>query len=196
MLFGGSRKIPEGKRVKKDKVLVKEKRVLVIDEDGANLGEMDRDMAIKLSQSKGLEIVLVHKEMQDRCAVYRMMSKKQLYEEEKMKKQSMKKDPRQVTKEITLTTRIASHDFAVKVAHMRDILTKLHNVHVVVEMGRIPKQSGDFDALLKAEKEKQMNFMEEIANELTGVGAKVSKENTRGNKLHCTFKSVVQGDHK
>ena len=125
---GGSRLIPEGRKERKAKVKVKEKTVLLIDDDGTNLGEMDGRTATKLADSKGLKIVLVNRETPERHAVHKLMSGKKLYEEEKIRKQKAKKDPRQVTKEITILTKIDSHE--VKLSHIKDILSKLHNVRV------------------------------------------------------------------
>lgn len=186
--------IPEGKKEKRPKVKVREKFVILIDEDGTNLGEMDGSTAAKFSDSKGLKIVLVNKETPEHRAVYKLMSGKQLYEEEKIKKQMSKRDPRHVTKEISISTKIATHDLEVKVSQMRDILSKLHNVRVTVETARIPRTSTDREKTLSLEKEKLMKLMEEIQSGLAGVGVKVAKENARGNKLQCTFRSIVTHD--
>ena len=183
--------IPEGRKEKKSRVKVKEKTVLLIDDDGTNLGEMDGGMAAKLSESKGLKIVLVNREGPERLAVYKLMSGKKLYEEEKIKKQKSKKDPRQVTKEISVSTKIDAHDLKVKLAHMREILTKLHNVRVVVELARIPRFSENREEKLRLERERQVELMSEIEAGLEEVGVKLAKENMRKNRLQCTFRSTV-----
>lgn len=188
--------IPEGRKEKKAKIVVREKTVLLIDEDGTNLGEMDGNMAVKLSDSKGLKIVLVNRETPERLAVYKLMSGKKLYEEEKIKKLKSKKDPRQVTKEIAISTKIDAHDLRVKLSHMREILSKLHNVRVVVELARIPRFSEDREEKLRLEREKQLEMMAEIEAGLEGAGVKLAKENMRRNRLQCTFRSVVSDDTK
>ena len=186
--------IPEGKKAKRPKVKVKEKTVLLIDEDGTNLGEMDGSTATKLSESKGLKIVLVSKETPERCAVYKLMSGKQVYEEEKLKKQKLKKDPRQVTKEITVSTRIGEHDLEVKLSHMKEFLSNLHNVRLVIEPTRVPRFADDREEILRLEKEKQLKMVEEIEKSVAGVGTKMAKENIRRNKLQCTFRSAASQD--
>lgn len=175
---------------------VKEKRILVIDEDGTNLGEMDGYIAVKLADSKGLEIILVQKETPEKCAVYRMMSKKQIYDQKLTKKQKMKKDPRQITKEINLSTKIAPHDFDVKLSQIRGTLAKLYNVRVLVEMGKLPRRSDNPEEQVRVEKEKQLKLIADIEDGVAGVGVKVAKENDRRNKMQCTFRSVVVDDPK
>lgn len=175
---------------------VKEKRVVVIDEDGANLGEMDGHIAVKLADSKGLEIVLVHKKTPEQCAVYRIMSKKQIDDRKVTKNQQSKKDPRQVTKEINLSTKIASHDFDVKLSQIRNTLAKLYNVRVLVDTGKAGKRGDNPEELMRVEKEKQLKLIADIENFVAGVGVKVAKANERRNKMQCTFRSIVKDDPK
>ena len=170
---------------------VKEKRVLLINEDGTNLGEMDGDTAVKLSESKGLNIILASKETPERCAVYKLVSGKQLREEKKLKQQKLKKDPRHVTKEITVSTKIGSHDLNVKVTHMKDFLSSLHNVRLVIEPARVLRFAENREESLELEKEKQLKMLEEVEKSLEGLGVKVAKENMKRNRLQCTFRSIV-----
>ena len=82
---------------------------------------MDHETAVRLADSKGVQIIQVWKETPELEAVFRLVSRKQLWER---KKESPKKDPRSVTKEITVSVKIAEHDLAVKVNHMRNFLEK------------------------------------------------------------------------
>ena len=189
--MGGARLIPEGRKEKKPKIKVKEKTVLLIDESGANLGEMDGNTAVKLSDSKGLDIVMVRKETPEQCAVYRLMSGRQARREEKLKKQKLKKDPRQVTKEISVSTKIGRHDLDVKLTHMKEFLTNLHNVRLIVEPARVPRFVEDYEESVNLEREKQLKLMDEIEKSLAGLGVKMAKENLKRNKLQCTFRSTA-----
>ena len=158
---------------------------------------MDGVTATKLADSKGLKIVFVNRETPERCAVYKLMSGEKLYEEEKIRKRKAKKDPRQVTKEIVISTKIDSHDLGVKLSHIKDILSKLHNVRVVIEVARIPRFADNRKEKVKAEKEKQVEMVYEIESALSGVGVKLAKENSVGrNRFQCTFRSVASDDQK
>ena len=110
-----------GRRIRVDSLLL-------IDENGSNLGVMDRETALQLADSKGVQIVQVRKETPESEAVFRLVSRKQLWEDEKRKKEAQKKDPRSVTKEITVSVKIAEHDLVVKVNHIREFLEKKHSV--------------------------------------------------------------------
>ena len=70
--------------------------------------------------------MLASKGKEDRCLVYKLVSLQQIYEKKRLKEQKERKDPRQVTKEISVSTRIDTHHFKVKVTQMKDFLTSLY----------------------------------------------------------------------
>ena len=163
--------------------------VLVIDEAGENLGEIATEMAVQLAEARGLEIVLVQRESAGSKAVCKFVSKKQLYDEKKQQKQQNKKDPRQITKEIPISTKISEHDMEVKVNHVQEFLEKKYSVRVVVE-ANFRKYFSESE--IAAEKKLQMSLMKQIEQKLAGLGSKVGKDNLlRGRKLTCTFKSLI-----
>ena len=86
---------------------------------------MDREIAEKLSESKCAGIVLTSKGMEDHCPVYKLVPLQQIREVKKLKDQKERKDPGQVTKEISVSTRIGRHDFKVKVIQMKETLMSL-----------------------------------------------------------------------
>ena len=73
------------------------------------------------------------------------------------------KDPRSVTKEITVSVKIAEHDLAVKVNHMREFLEKKHSVKLWVKT-KVRRQE-----YLAAERKKQLKMLEEVAKSLEDV---------------------------
>ena len=163
--------------------------VLVIDEAGENLGEMATEMAVQLAEARGLEIVLVQRESAGSKAVCKFVSRKQLYDEKKQQKQQNKKDPRQITKEIPISTKISEYDMEVKVNHIQEFLEKKYSVRVVVE-ANFRKYFSESE--IAAEKKLQMSLMKQIEQKLAGLGSKVGKDNLlRGRKLTCTFKSLI-----
>ena len=140
--------------------------LLLIDENGSNLGVMDRETALQLADSKGLQIIQVRKETPESEAVFRLASRKQLWDDEKRKKQAQKKDPRNVTKEITVSVKIAEHDLAVKVNHMREFLEKKHSVKLWV---KTKVRRAEY---LAAEGRKQLRMLEEVAENLEAVAVR------------------------
>ena len=80
-----------------------------------------------------------------------------MWEDEKCKKQAQKKDSRSVTKEITISVKIAVHDLAVKVDHMREFLEKKHSAKLWVKT-KVRREEH-----LAAERKKQLRMLEEIA---------------------------------
>ena len=166
-----------GRRIRVDSLLL-------IDENGSNLGVMDRETALQLADSKGVQIIQVRKETPESEAVFRLVSHKQLWEDEKRKKQVQRKDPRSVTKEITVSVKIAEHDLAVKVNHMREFLEKKHSVKLWVKT-KVRRQE-----YLAAERKKQLRMLEEVAKSLEDVAVRETEQNLHRNRLVCTFRPL------
>ena len=186
------RVLPHGRERKTSKKKVKDKRVVLIDLDGTNLGEMDGEIAEKLAESKRADIVLESKQTEERGPIYKLVLLRQIREAKKLKDQKEKKDPRQITKEISVATKIGTNDFKVKVTQMKDILTSLYNVRVIVVGANVSRFADNQTERLAEEMKKQSKMMKEIEAELKGFGAKVAEENLKKkNKLQCTFRSTV-----
>ena len=170
---------------------IKAKEVLVIDETGENLGEMQTDLAIQIAGGRGLEIVQVQKETERSKGVYKFVSKKQLYEAKKEQKLQNKKDPQQVVKEVPISTKIGPHDLEVKLNRITQFLEKKHSVRVVIE--------GSFrrfftETEISAEKKRQAALLKEIEGKLENSGTKTSKESVQGKKMVCNFRPAPASD--
>lgn len=193
-LWGLPRRIlPHGREKKNSKKKVKDKRVVLIDLNGTNLGEMDGEIAEKLAESKRADIVLESKQTEERGPVYKLVSLRKIREAKKLKDKKEKKDPRQITKEISVSTKIGAHDFKVKVTQMKDILTSLYNVRVIVVGTNILKLTENRTERLAEEMKKQSKMLKEIEADLKGFGVKVAEQNSKKHKLQCTFRSTVSG---
>ena len=105
-------------------------------------------------------------------------------DDEKRKKQAQKKDPRNVTKEITVYVKIAEHDLAVKVNHMREFLEKNHSVKLWVKT-KVRRAEH-----LAAERKKQLRMLEEVAKSLEDVAVREAEQNLHRNRLVCTFRPL------
>ncbi len=143
---------------------------------------MDKETALQLAGAKGLEIVQVQKGTADSNVVCKLVSRKQLWEEQKITKEKNKKDPKNVMKEVVVSVSIAEHDLATKVHHMRRFLEKLHSVEVSIEAKRkkVEERSAD--------REKQMAIVNEIARQLEGVAVRVGTERQHGRRLIVAFR--------
>ena len=163
---------------------IKVKTLLLIDENGSNLGVMDRETALQLAESKGARIVQVQKETIDSKAVFKLFLRKQLWEEEQRKKKLQKKDPRNVTKEVTISVEIAEHDLAVKLKHVREFLEKKHSVRVYIQtrVRRAEQRS--------AERMKQLRILDEVSKRLEDVAIKSGEQNFLRNRVVCMFRPL------
>ena len=149
-------------------------------------------MALQLAEGKGLEVVLVKKETSDAKAIFKLVTRKQIWDDEKRRKEQNKKDPKSVMKEVSLTTNIGEHDLAVKVSHIREFLDKLHAVRVSVEVRR---ERGPPEQRRRKEdgspRERQRELLDMISKAVEDIGKRGDGGNTQGNKLVCTFKSLL-----
>lgn len=166
---------------------VKVKTLQLIDENGTNLGTMASGMAVRLADAKGLKLVQMRKETPDSTAVFKLFTTKELWGEQKREKQANRTDPRNITKEITISTQIAEHDLNVKMGHMREFLEKKHNVRVYIE-SRVRRLD---ERQLSIVQKQQAEMLQMIEKKLEDVGMKAGKENVRRNKMVCTFRSLV-----
>lgn len=114
---------------------IPQRQIHVISDTGESLGTMHRADAIRIMDEKGLKLVLVS-ERED-PPVYKLMSGKQIHEEQlKLReKQKAKAAPVQV-KELTFSSGIASHDLSTKLKQVESWLEKKHHVRVTLRSGR------------------------------------------------------------
>lgn len=108
--------------------------IQVISEAGENLGTMHRADVIKTMDEEGLKLVLLSENKDP--PVYRLMSGKQIHEEQlKLReKKKAKAAPVQV-KELTFSYGIASHDLSTKLKQVESWLEKKHHVRITLRSG-------------------------------------------------------------
>ena len=105
--------------------------ILVVDEDGTNLGSMSYAAAKQHAEDAGLDLIEVSK--QGKNPVYRIMDEgKWKYER---KKQSQKNKQRSLSlKEMKFRLTIDPHDQATKVNHIKKFLGKGYSVKLLVQL--------------------------------------------------------------
>ncbi|XP_077568049.1 translation initiation factor IF-3, mitochondrial [Stigmatopora nigra] len=107
------------------------RQIQVISEEGENMGVLHRADVLRIMDEKGLKLVLLNEQKEP--PVYRLMSGKQIHEEQ-MKlwaKQKSKAAPLQV-KELTFSSGIAPHDLKTKLKQVGNWLEKKHHVRITL----------------------------------------------------------------
>ncbi|XP_075893812.1 translation initiation factor IF-3, mitochondrial [Nelusetta ayraudi] len=114
---------------------IPQRQIHVISEAGESLGTMHRADVIKLMDEKGLKLVLLS-ERQD-PPVYRLMSGKQMHEEQlkQREKQKAKSAPVQV-KELSFSRGIGAHDLTTKLKQVESWVEKKHHVRITLRAAR------------------------------------------------------------
>lgn len=107
--------------------------VLVIGENGEQLGVMSSDAANNIADEIGLDLVLVSPN--GKTPVCKLMDyNKFKYEQTKKAKDAKKKQKEVVVKEIQLSLNIDEHDFQTKVRNARKFLLQKNRVHVILRL--------------------------------------------------------------
>ncbi|MFA6782320.1 MAG: translation initiation factor IF-3 [Sedimentibacter sp.] len=110
---------------------IREKEVRVIDSDGSQLGIISTKEALKIAESKKLDLVNVSPNAEP--PVCRIMNYgKYKYAQAKKEKESKKKQKVISVKEIRMTPNIEDHDLAVKAKNASKFLQEGDRVKVVV----------------------------------------------------------------
>ncbi|KAM8725652.1 translation initiation factor IF-3, mitochondrial isoform 2-T2 [Acanthopagrus schlegelii] len=125
---------------------IPEQHIQVISEAGENLGTMHRADVIRTMDEKGLKLVLLNQNKDP--PVYKLMSGKQIHEEQLRlrEKQKAKAAPVQV-KELTFSSGIAPHDLTTKWKQVESWLEKKHHVRITLRSRRAAPDV-DLDASL------------------------------------------------
>lgn len=110
---------------------IRVREVQVIDEEGKQLGKMDKQEAIELAYSKNLDLVLVSGNLEN--PVCKMMNYgKYKFEQAKKEKETKKKQKIVEVKEIRVTPNIEDHDFNFKTKNAQKFLESGHKVKITV----------------------------------------------------------------
>ena len=135
-------------------------QVRCIGDDGEQYGIISSNEALKIADSKGLDLVLIAPD--GKPPVCKVMDYgKFRYQQEKKQKEAKKKQKQIEIKEIKLSVKIATNDINYKVKHAREFLSE--NKHVkfrVFLRGReVSEPQAGFEVLNKV-----ADMLEDIAN--------------------------------
>lgn len=103
--------------------------VRVIGLDGEQLGVFPRDIALSKAEERDLDLVEVAP--QAKPPVCRIIDFSKYKYEQKKKEKAVRKSQKQAQlKEVRIRPRIGSHDYEVKLKHIKEFLEKRHKVRV------------------------------------------------------------------
>ncbi|KAM8821327.1 translation initiation factor IF-3, mitochondrial [Eudromia elegans] len=128
----------------------------VINENGESLGNMHRAEALKLMDQHNLKLVLLRENAEP--PVYRLMTGKQIHEEQLRRAEKKKASPKtgQVQKELSFSSTIARNDLETKTKQIAQWIEKKYHVKVTVRQTK--DSSADmfmiFDQILNTLSEK------------------------------------------
>jgi len=106
-------------------------KVRLIDENGKQLGVVDRDTALNLAKERLLDLVeIVPTASPPICRI--LDFKRFLYEQKKKNKELRKKQRLTQQKEIRLTPETSEHDYNFKKQHIVDFLKAGHRVKITI----------------------------------------------------------------
>ncbi|MDO8610797.1 MAG: translation initiation factor IF-3 [bacterium] len=102
--------------------------VVVIDENGENIGKHDLQKAISLSKERGLDLVQVS-DQKDNVICKIIDFNKEKYKNEKAKKNNTRGVK---SKEIKINTKISFHDLDTKIKQINEFIKNGHNVQITI----------------------------------------------------------------
>ncbi|KAL6463922.1 hypothetical protein MHYP_G00283130 [Metynnis hypsauchen] len=127
---------------------IHQRHLQLLGEDGGDLGVMHRADALRLMDEKGLKMVPIN-EHSDPPA-YRLMSGKQIHEEQMKlrEKQKAKAAGTVQVKELTMSSDIAPNDLDTKLRQVAHWLDKKHHIRLTLKSGRGRSSDTALDTLL------------------------------------------------
>lgn len=118
------------------------------------------------------------------------MSKKEIWDKKKKERESNKKDPQNVTKDIKIATSISDHDIDTKLKQIESNLDKRHKVQLLIQP-KLKRYQWEIDELREAEHTKQKQLLKNIIKRLEDVGSPVSEEKWTGKHLVIVIKKSI-----
>lgn len=111
------------------------------------MGTMHRSDVLRLMDEQGLKLVLLNENKEP--PVYKLMSGRQIHEEQLKLREKQKAKPAPVQeKELTFSPGIAAHDLSTKVKQVENWLEKKHHVRITLRSSR--SFSGNMETTLES----------------------------------------------
>jgi len=129
--------------------------MMVVDEEGGNLGKMTKDAALKLAQEKGLDLIEIAPMAKPPVARIMSFDKFRYQQEKKFKKQRAQQKGQEM-KQVQISIREAKHDLQMKADRVNEFLAEGHPVEILMTLRGREKANKDFA------REKLANFIKMI----------------------------------
>lgn len=162
--------------------LSRDGHIHLIDENGMNVGLISFGEAKALAEEKGLELCLTRAvSHQHPHALYKLMSKKDIYESKKKKRIQQQKvmKNRQKLKELSLSTDIGEKDMEWKLNRVKEFLLENDKVKLIINQKR-----------RSANECKE--FLNKVIDQLKGFGEVDGSIVETEYRFHCTFKPAQE----
>lgn len=117
-------------------------KLLVIDEQGSNLGVLKTSEALKIAKERGLDLIEVSPLSKPPVARILDFDKYRYQQEKKLKKQ--KSGAKEETKQVQISVRSAQNDLMVKAKRANNFLAKGHVVRIVMVLRGRERANRDF----------------------------------------------------
>lgn len=112
---------------------IRAEQVQLITQDGANIGVLAKDKALKMAEEAGLDLVLIAERGKEGAAVVKIMDfGKVLYEKKKKRVEAKKHQKIIKVKEIKVRPKIGEHDYQIKVKQMVQFLKAGKHVKITL----------------------------------------------------------------
>ncbi|XP_067889670.1 translation initiation factor IF-3, mitochondrial isoform X2 [Heterodontus francisci] len=121
----------------------------VIDENGENLGNLHRADVIRIMDERGVKVVPLRENADP--PVYKLMTGKQIHEEQMKLREKQKNKPKTgpiQIKEQTFSADIAKHDLQTKIKQIQQWVEKKHHVRITVRKGAAVDKADKMEMLL------------------------------------------------
>lgn len=156
--------------------------ILLVDQDGQNIGIIPTEEARKKARDAGLDLVEVSPNA--RPPVCRIMDYgKFRYEQNQKDKKQRQKSKSQIVKEVRLSPRIADHDIETKVKSAKKFLITGHKVQLRLE----------YKKRENAHKELGFDIIKKVMALLTEDSNVVEEPKLQGRNLTCLLEPLVKG---
>eukprot|EP00795_Rhopilema_esculentum_P000719 gene719-10433_t len=154
-------------------------QIHLIDEHGKSIGLMSFYNARQLANEKELELYLAKPvSHQSPHAIYKLLSKKDIYEIKKTKTKRAKEiNKKQKVKELSFSTDIGEQDFSWKINKMKDFLGEDDKVKLIINKKRRSKNQCT-------------DLLNEVLAKLEGFGEIEGQLVETDNRVRCIFKPV------
>lgn len=115
----------------------------VVDETGKNLGIMPREAALKLAESRGLDLIEIAPMAKPAVAKIISFDKFRYQKEKELKKQKLTQKIGEL-KQIRLSARAAKNDLGIKAKKTEEFLNKDHKVEIMLRLKGREKYNRDW----------------------------------------------------